>query len=131
MCFGKGTTATGLKFRKSPSTLLSIFTDADWAGCVDYRRSTRGFAVFFGPNLISWSAHKQPTLSRSSMEAEYKALANGTTEGVWLQSLLKELHVNQPRPPVLWCNNLEATYLSSNPLFHACTKHIEVYLHFV
>jgi hypothetical protein len=82
--FVKGTAHTGLQIRKSPSTLLSIFTDADWAGCVDDRRSTGGFAVYFGPNLISWSARKQPTVSRSSTEAEYKAIANGTAEGVWI-----------------------------------------------
>ncbi|KAK1682987.1 hypothetical protein QYE76_043835 [Lolium multiflorum] len=74
--FVKGTSSTGLSIRRSPATTMSVYTDADWAGCGDDRRSTGGFAVFFGPNLVSWSARKQPTVSRSSMEAEYKALAN-------------------------------------------------------
>ena len=73
----------------------------------------------------------QPTVSRSSTEAEYKALANGTAEATWVQSLLKELGVYQSRPPVLWCDNLGATYLTANPIFHARTKHIEVDFHFV
>jgi histone deacetylase 1/2 len=127
----KGTLQVGLQIRRSPSSVISIFTDADWAGCVDDRRSIGGFAVFVGPNIISWSSKKQPTVSRSSTEAEYKALANGAAEAMWVDSLLKELGVAQQRPPILWCDNLGATYLTANPVFHARMKHIEVDFHFV
>jgi hypothetical protein len=75
----------GLKVRKSASTTVSAFSDADWAGCVDDRCSTGGFAVFFGSNIVSWSTRKQPTVSQSSTEAEYKALANATAETMWIQ----------------------------------------------
>jgi hypothetical protein len=70
-------------------------------------------------------------MSCSSTEAEYKSLANTTVELMWLQTLLKELRV--PHHPVarLWCDNLGATYLSANPIFHAHMKHIEVDFHFV
>ena len=127
----KGTLDTGLQFRKSSLTGVSIFTDAGWAGCPDDRRSTSGFAVFVGPNLISWSSKKQPTVSRSSTEAEYKALANGAAEAIWVESLLQELGVSQQRTPIIWCDNLGATYLTANPVFHARTKHIEIDFHFV
>jgi len=111
--------------------LVSAFLDADWAGCVDDRRSTGGFAVFLGDNLISWTARKQPTVSRSSTEAVYKALANATAEMVWIQKLLAELRVPHPSMARLWCDNLGAKYLSANPIFHARTKHIEIDFHFV
>jgi histone deacetylase 1/2 len=126
-----GTWNSGMKIGKSNSTLVSAFSDADWAGCVDDRRSTGGFDVFLGDNLVSWCARKQPTVSRSSTEAEYKALANATAEMMWVQKLLTELGVRHPSAARLWCDNLGATYLSANPVFHARIKHIEIDFHFV
>jgi histone deacetylase 1/2 len=121
----------GLKINKSFSFLVSAYSDADWAGCPDDRRSTGGFAVFLGNNLVSWHAKKQATVSRSSTESEYKALANATAEIIWIQTLLKELKVSSPPVARLWCDNMGAKYLASNPVFHARTKHIEVDFHFV
>jgi hypothetical protein len=127
----KGTMNFGLRIQKSTSTELNVYTDTDWAGCPDDRRSTGRYAVFYGPNLVSWSSRKQPIVSRSSTEAEYKAIANGIAEITWLQSVLKELGVFQSHAQTLWCDNLGATFLTANSMFHARTKHKEIDFHFV
>jgi hypothetical protein len=80
---------------------------------------------------VSWSARKQATVSRSSTEAEYKSLDNATAELIWVEALLKELGVKLKEKPSLLCDNLCATYLSANHVFHAQTKHIEIDFHFV
>jgi hypothetical protein len=77
--------------------LVNAFSDADWAGCPDDRRSTGSFAVFLDSNLVSWTARKQPIVSRSSTEIEYKALANATAKIIWVQNLLTELGIVAPR----------------------------------
>jgi hypothetical protein len=80
---------------------------------------------------VSLSARKQTTVSRSSTKVEYKAIANATAEIIWIQTLFDEFGVSHPPAVALWCDNLGATYLSANPIFHVRTKYIEVDYHFV
>ena len=125
----KGTLHFGLSFTLGLLT-LSTFTDADQAGYPTDRRSTTRLIVFLGPNPISWSAKKQSTMSRSSTKAEYRALATTATELAWLRTLFKKLHIFLTHILVIWCDNVSAIALSTNPVFHSCTKHLEVDYHF-
>ena len=87
--------------------------------------------MYFGDTLVSLSSKKQPVISSSSTESEYRALAQVAAELTWIQSLLKELQFPLLETPITWCDNLGASALASNPIYHARTKHIELDLHFV
>ena len=81
----KGSLSAGLHIGTGPVDKLIAYSDADWAGCPDSRRSTSGFCVFVGDNLVSWSSKRQTTVSRSSAEAEYRAVAHVVAECCWLR----------------------------------------------
>ncbi|KAM1243720.1 hypothetical protein ACFX2G_035943 [Malus domestica] len=122
----------GLWFSKCPVPLaLQAFSDADWAGCSLDRRSTGGFCIFLGSSIISWSAKKQPTVARSSTEAEYRSLANTAAELSWISKLLVDIGYSPPCSPQLWCDNISAISLAKNPIFHARTKHVEIDYHYI
>jgi hypothetical protein len=134
----KGTSSFGLHLTHGSSlslhgSSLSLhgFTDADWAGSIDDQKSTGGYIVFYGTTPISWKSGKQRTVARSSTEAEYKALVDGTTEVLWLRYLLTNLCFSPSSATTIWCDNLGAIYLSINPVFHARTKYVEFDYHFV
>lgn len=127
----QGTMDFGLHLYPSSTSTLVSYADADWGGCPDTRRSTSGYCVFLGDNLISWSAKRQATLSRSSAEAEYRGVANVVSESCWLRNLLLELHCPIPQATLVYCDNISAIYLAGNPVQHQRTKHIEMDIHFV
>jgi hypothetical protein len=127
----KGTTSLGVQLRAVTSPTIFAYSDADWAGCPDTRRSTSGFCVFLGSSLILWSSKHQTTVSRLSAKAEYRAIANAVSECSWLRQLLSELLYKVPSATVAFCDNISSVYMSRNPVHHRRTKHIELDIHFV
>ncbi|KAJ0474222.1 putative RNA-directed DNA polymerase [Helianthus annuus] len=127
----KGTLSFGLSYSSSHPPDIIGYSDADWARCLDTRRSTYGYSIFLGGNLVSWSAKKQPTVSRSSCESEYRAMANTAAELVWITHLLRELHALPPDRPTLLCDNKSALFMTQNPVSHKRAKHIDLDYHFI
>ena len=127
----KGTCSLGLNINAKTWSLLYGFSDSDWAGCRETRRSTGDLCTFLGSNIISWSAKRHPIVSRSSTEAEYRTLSITATELKWLASLLGEMGISLPDPPELFCDNLSAVYLTANPALHNRSKHFDTDFHYV
>ncbi|CAH9123810.1 unnamed protein product [Cuscuta epithymum] len=125
------TTDHGLLLRRSSALSLHAYSDADWAGNPDDYTSTGAFVIFLGPNAISWSSRKQRTVAWSSTEAEYRSVATTAAELRWILSLLTELHVVIPTQPAIYCDNVGATHLCANPVFHSRMKHLALDYHFI
>ncbi|XP_019094507.1 PREDICTED: uncharacterized protein LOC109129919 [Camelina sativa] len=127
----KGTVDYGISFSKNADFTLRTYSDSDYAGCQTTSRSTGGFCTFLGDNLISWSAKRQTSVSRSSTEAEYRCLSDTVAEVNWLKDLLENIGMPLKHAPELYCDNLSAVYLSANPTLHKKTKHFKVHYHYV
>lgn len=124
------TTGQGIIIKGSNQLTLQAFSDSDWASCPDSRRSVTGYLLMLGSSPISWKSKKQSTISRSSSEAEYRAMAAASAEVVWVVRLLKELGIHDLCPVTLHCDNQSALHIARNPVFHDRTKHIELDCHF-
>jgi len=127
----KNTIFHGISIQKNVNPLLTCYLDADWAGNLDNRSSTSAYLIMLGSNLFSWSSRKQCAIARSSIEAEYCALATAASESMWILSLFTEIKFSLPQSPLLLCDNLGATNLSFNHVQHSRMNHIQINLHFV
>ncbi|KAM0044971.1 putative RNA-directed DNA polymerase [Helianthus debilis subsp. tardiflorus] len=127
----KTTLGQGILLPKGGGTQLVTYCDSDWMGCPFTRRSRTGYLLLLGGAPVSWKSKKQSVVSRSSAEAEYRAMATTVSEILWFRWLLTELETTQQGPTTLFCDNEAARHIANNPVFHERTKHVEMDCHFV
>ncbi|XP_052116590.1 cationic peroxidase 1-like [Arachis duranensis] len=126
-----GTINHGLHLNKANSMEITAYSDSDWAGDPDDRKSTSGYCVFLGSNLVSWASKKQTAVARSSTEVEYRSMADLVAELIWVKNLMSELQFPSKEAPMVYCDNLSAVLLAANPILHSKSKHFDIDLHFV
>ncbi|XP_058741841.1 uncharacterized mitochondrial protein AtMg00810-like [Vicia villosa] len=129
--YRKNTPAQGIFFSSKQHLQIKAFSDSDWATCPDTRRSITGYCIYLGQSLVSWKSKKQPTVSRSSTEAEYRSMATTVCEIQWITNLLQELKIPLHTPANLYCDNASSRHIASNSSFHERTKDIDLDCHLV
>ena len=127
----KSTISHDLQLVPAKSLTLNAFCDADWGGDTIDRKSIGAYIVYLGPNAISWSCKKQPTVAHSSSEAKCRTIGSTATELLWLQQVLQELGITIQQPSTIFSDNIGPTYLCANPVFHSRMKHLAIDYHFV
>ena len=105
---------------------MEVYTNADYAGLIVDRRSTTGYCMFLGGNLVTWRSKKQNVVTRSSAEAEFRAMAQGVCELLWMKIILDDLKIKYEAPMRLFCDNKSAISIAHNSVQHNRTKHIEI-----
>ena len=126
-----GTPTHGIFFSALNRLVLHAYSDADWGGDNDDYISTNAYVIYLGQHPIYWTSKKHNGVARSSTEAEYRAVANTASELNWICNVLSELGVTLSSPPLVFCDNVGATFLCANPVFHSRMKHIAIDYHFV
>ena len=131
LCYLKAAPGRCIWYRNHDHTHIECFSDADWTGSKIDRRSTTGYCVFIGENLVSWKSKKQNVVSLSSAGSEYRAMAQSTCELICIQQLLNEIGLGSSLPMKLCCDNQAALHIVSNLVFHEGIKYIEIDYHFI
>ncbi|CAL2265084.1 unnamed protein product [Prunus armeniaca] len=127
----KGTTGLGIFYQKGGCKQLTAYSDSDFAGDVDDRKSTSGSVFMFSSGAVSWSSKEQPMVSLSTTEAEYIAAASCACQCVWLRRVLEKLGYVQKKCTTILCDNSSTIKLSKNPVLHGRSKHIDIRFHFL
>ncbi|KAI4357505.1 hypothetical protein L6164_001448 [Bauhinia variegata] len=125
----KGTLNEGIFYANINFVNLVGYTDSDWGGDIETRKSISGYVFHLGSGAISWSSKKQPVVALSTTEVEYIAVASCSTQAVWLRRILEVLHQKQDTPTEIFCDNKSAIALCKNLVFHGRSKHIDIRFH--
>ena len=131
MRYVNGTKNFGLHYVKEEDNSLIGYTDSDWAGSIDDRKSTSGYVFCLGTKPITWSSKKQSTIALSSAKAKYISATTAACEAIWLRKFLKDVKQGQKSATVIYCDNMSAIAMTKNPIFHSRSKHIELRHHFI
>ena len=127
----KGTIGFGIFYRKGGDDDFVAYTDSDYAGDLDERKSTSGYVFLLSSGALSWSSKKQPIVSLSSTEVEFIATASCACLALWLKKVLEKLGKIQDKLTIIRCDSSSAIKLSKNPVMHGRSKHIDVRVHFL
>eukprot|EP00253_Pinus_taeda_P009962 PITA_09962 len=127
----QGTQNYGLWYPRGTDLTLHAYTNVDWAGSVDDRKSTSGSALFMGPRLVSWFSKKQSSIALSTAEEKYVVVASYCTQLLWMMQTLQDLQITCTPPISIFCDNTSAISISKNPVMHSKTKHILIKYHFL
>ena len=131
MRYLKGTEDYGLWYEMGENLDLKVFTNADWVGNIDDKKSTSGGAFFLGKRLVSWTRKKQNHISQYTTKAEYVAAVVNYSNIVWSKQLLAGIKVEIKDPVVIYCDNTSVINILKNPVMHSKTKHIAIKYHFL
>ena len=118
-------------FKKNDTLALEAYTDANYASSIVDRISTTGYCTFLGGNLVTWRSKKQNVVARSSAESEFRAIAQGLCELLWLKIILDDLRIKWDGSMKLYCDNKSAINIAHNPIRHDRTKHIVIDIRFI
>ena len=122
----KGTTGLGITYKRTGKLDLILYTDSDYAGSrVDFR-STTGYCTILGGNLVTWRSKKQSVVSKSSTEAEFRAMSKGIDEVMWIKYLLDNLQIPYIKPIIIRCDNKSAISIAHDPVDHDRMKHVNI-----
>jgi hypothetical protein len=127
----RGTTELGIFYKKGGREGLIRYTDSDYAGDLEDRKNTSGYAFMMGSGAFAWSSRKQPIVTLSTIEAEFVAAAACALQVVWMQQIPEKLSLKESKGTTIFCDNSSTIKLSKNPVLHGRSKHIDMRFHFL